>query len=136
MILGQLVELHQHRVGCAVDIHRICLKAQLRAVSRQRLDFVQQHDGRPDGGCFGDRLCEQFGHRALCLAHGGTRQRVRLDLEQTEVSVGKRLGRAMREATCEGGLASSGQADEQDRSVQGKNGATDLAAQGEVQNRL
>ena len=42
----------------------------------------------------------------------------------------------MREAACKGGLAGSGRPDEQDRAVQGKDGAIDLAAQGEVQNRL
>ena len=136
MVLGQLVELHQHRIGRAMDIDRIGLEAHFGAVGRQRLDFVQQHNGWADGGCFGDGLCEQIGHRALCFAHGGTRQCMRLDLQQTEVPVRERLGCAMREAACERGLASSGRTDEQDRAVQGKDGAIDLGTQGEVQNRL
>ena len=44
--LGEDVELHQHRVGRAVDVDGIGFQAHLGAVGGERLDLVEQHDGR------------------------------------------------------------------------------------------
>ena len=66
--LGQGVELHQHGVGGAVNIDRVGFEAHLRAVGGERLDLIEQHDGRACGRRLGDRLGEEVGHRALGLA--------------------------------------------------------------------
>ena len=58
VLIGKLVELHQHRVSSSMDIDRIGLEAKLRTVGRQRLHLVEQHDGRAAGRGLRNRLRE------------------------------------------------------------------------------
>ena len=126
-----MIHAGEDGVRGAVDVHGIRLERCPGPAHGERLDLIEQHNGRQSAaGEIGQCPLEEPGHAALALAEHLARERVRVDVHE-EDRIAKLPSGLIREATGEGRLSGTGRTGEHDEAVDRQADATDALALGE-----